>query len=169
MWQSMGSRRVQHDWASVLNSASSGLSTRTKKRGQRGPRPHQGPPPTGAVSNQGSWLGQAPPTPGREAHGLSHCRRHFELPIVTLRHAGVSSGKAGLERGHSTLSPARLCHLKVTLSTTYLCWALCWVLSVHNRLKSPQPSWNLEGESVSPLDALTNNNMKWMRDYTPVE
>ena len=74
--------------------------------------------PADAVSNQGSWLAQAPPTPRREAQCLSHDRRHFELPVASLRHARVSGGKAGLERGHSTLSPARLCHLKLTLSTT---------------------------------------------------
>ena len=87
--------------------------------------PPSRPAPTGAMSNPGSWLGQALPTPRRDAQCLSHRGRHFELPVVTLRHPGVSSGKAGLERGPRTLSPARLCHLKLTLSATYLCWALC--------------------------------------------
>ena len=112
-----GSQRVRHDRATVLNSASSGLSTGPKSAGNTDHAPIEARP-ADAVSNQGSWLAQAPPTPRREAQCLSHDRRHFELPVASLRHARVSGGKAGLERGHSTLSPARLCHLKLTLSTT---------------------------------------------------
>ena len=112
------------------------------------------------------WTGASPPPPHpappasrREGQFLRQDPRHFAPALVCLREAGVPRRKAGPKWSPSRLSPARLCPFWLTLSSTYMCQMLRWVLYLRNHLKSPQQSWTLEGESISPLDALTNNNM----------